>query len=139
MTAATELTEAEWLHLLRTTTDAQTQGHLRTSTGFLTSWAYCCLGIACEADPRIERTGPYGYSVRYGDGPARITRISGEGSIKHGDTWGTPWTWMTPAEGEWCAAANDSADMTFTEIADWWESGKPLNSNAIPKRVRPTA
>lgn len=122
-----ELTEAQWLKALRTTDLEQIQEDLTDGLG-----GFCCLGIACIYDPRIENSNTVQFKIQnipIDEDFQLMTELSDE----IGFSTGTPLSWMNPDQASLCVSANDEVGMTFSEIADWWEAGQLVDSFGKPQ------
>lgn len=114
-----ELTEAEWLRELRTTSVRQARGEWREGDE-----AFCCLGLACERDSRITW---HGGDYRLNDRDISWKMTTHVGGVL---------SWMNADQADLCVEANDTMRMTFAEIADWWEAGQPVDAIVgAPERV----
>lgn len=115
-----------WVERLRTTTEPQTSGVLRRigqPSDTCEPVGYCCLGIACEMVPGIEKIKDAGERVLLYD--------SSEGSLPdRAQDWlgvvdDDPFVDLTfyPRDGSYdqrmtCAGLNDNWQLTFPQIGD---------------------
>lgn len=108
-----DVSEEEWLEGLRSGLYEQNlkrDGYLRTEKD-----TYCCLGVMCELESKLTWSEhELAYSAE-NYGGRRVIAYAALGT-------GFRPSWMTESQEFACIHANDRLEMSFREIADWWES-----------------
>lgn len=116
MSLAIDVTKKEWIAALRSGDYKQDLGF----AGMLTRYSretYCCLGVACAIAPDVVLA----LKTHREDGPPAFSVYQKEGHTQSASLGPFRPEWMSREQEMACMYANDTLNMTFDEIADWWE------------------